>query len=73
MHKRPPLVNLSAHDYPFVTPPELAEYLACDRRTILRMIENGALKAYRVGRNWRIATSEALRAFPVEHTRRGIA
>lgn len=73
MHKRPPLVNLATHDYQFVTPPELAAYLKCDRRTILRMIDTGALRAYRVGRNWRIATADARCAFPVEHTRRDIA
>lgn len=71
--KRPPLVNLATHEWPFVTPPDLARYLACDPRTIVRMIEAGSLNAYKVGRNWRIPTNEARRAFHAEHTSRCIA
>lgn len=66
MKKRPPLHSLSTHPYAYVSPPELADYLACDPRTLLRMIENGSIKAYRVGRNWRITIEEARRVFPVE-------
>lgn len=68
--KRPTLVNLADHPWPYVTPPELATYLQCDRRTILRMIANGALAAYRVGRNFRIPTTEARRVFHVEQASR---
>lgn len=67
MKKRPHLVNLSTHEYDWVSPPELADYLRCDPRTIVRMIESGNLAAYRVGRNWRITIEEARRAFPVKH------
>jgi excisionase family DNA binding protein len=73
MTKRPPLVNLTTHPYPWVSPPELAAYLQCDRRTIGRMIEQGSLHAYRVGRTWRIPIAEARRAFPVERTSRSIS
>lgn len=62
--KRPPLLSLASHPRPFVTPPELARHLVCDRRTILRMIDGGTLHAVRVGRNWRIPIEEARRAFP---------
>lgn len=64
----PPLTNLATYDRPHVTPPQLAAYLGCDVRTILRMLEEGSLFGFKVGRNWRIRTSEAQRAFPVEHT-----
>lgn len=68
--KRPPLKDLASHEFPYVTPPELADYLPCDRRTILRMIEYRTLRAYRVGRCWRIAIEEARRVFPVKQTSR---
>lgn len=71
--KRPPLEDLSTHDWPWVTPPELAEYLRCDPRTILRMIGEKALPAYRVGRNWRIPIDDARAAFHEQHTQRHIA
>ena len=58
------LVNLATHPTAFVTPPQLAAYLDCDRRTILRMIHDDALPASRVGRNWRIPIEAARRAFP---------
>lgn len=71
MTKRPPLFSLATHEYPWVSPPELADYLKCDRRSILRMIELGAIKgAYRVGRCWRIPTAIARATFPVERTSR---
>ena len=71
MTKRPPLTNLLTHTYPWVSPPELADYIKCDRRSIVRMCELGAIKgAYRVGRCWRIPTAVALRTFPVEHASR---
>lgn len=70
--KRPPLVSLSAFPFDYVTPPELAAYVPCDRRTIVRMItETHTLEAYRVGRNWRIPIEDARRAFPLDHRRAG--
>jgi excisionase family DNA binding protein len=44
--------------------PELAKAIGCDRRTILRMIAIGSVKAERHGRCWRITWVEAKRAFP---------
>lgn len=64
---RAPLTNLATHPSAHVTPRELARYLECDPRTILRMIEGGTISAYRVGRNWRIHTDEARRVFPVHN------
>ena len=66
--KRPILQNLKTHQFPWVTPPELASYLKCDPRSILRMIDAQTLFAYKVGRNWRIPIEHARAAFPVEHT-----
>lgn len=68
--KRQALLNLATHQAAYVTPSDLAAYLPCDCRTILRMIYNGSLRAYRVGRNWRIPTDDARRAFPVQHLSR---
>lgn len=66
MKKRPPLTDLATHAFAYVTPPELAAYLECDARTIRRMIDDGALLAIRVGRDWRIPISEARLKFHVE-------
>lgn len=62
--KRPPLTDLESYDWPYVTPGDLArlDHVNCDPRTILRMIRE--LGGYRVGRNWRIPTDNAQRAFP---------
>jgi excisionase family DNA binding protein len=51
-----------------VTPATLAGYLSVHERTIMRMIDAGALHAFKVGREWRIPTDEARRVFPVERT-----
>ncbi len=64
--KRPALVNYDTFPYDWVTPPELAAYVQCDPRTIVRMIAMGSVVAFRVGRNWRIPLKEARRMFPVE-------
>lgn len=69
--KRPPLVNLATHTFGYVTPNELALYVGCDARTIRRMINDHAIRAYRVGRNWRIPTDEARRVFPVGERKAG--
>jgi hypothetical protein len=59
-------VNLATHPKPYVHVKPLARSQDCDPRRILRMIRAGALKAYRVGREWRIPIDEACRAFHVE-------
>lgn len=66
MTHRPPLADLDTFPCAWVTPRELAQYLDCDPRTIIRMIDAKALGAYRVGRNWRIPIVEARRRFHVE-------
>lgn len=66
--RRPRLTDLATWPLPYVTPPELAGYLPCDTRTILRMIEQDALHAVRVGRRWFIPINEARRKFHAEHT-----
>jgi excisionase family DNA binding protein len=63
-HYRVPLDDLMTFPYKDVSPVELADYLRCDARTIIRMIQTGALFAYRVGRKFRIPIEEARRAFP---------
>lgn len=58
--------DLSTHRRPFVTATELAEYLGCDRRTIVRMIHSGSLRGIKVGRCWKVPTDAAREAFHVE-------
>ena len=58
--------DLATHGRPFVTVKDLAGYLDCDRRTIIRMITAGALEAAKVGRSWRIPTEIARAAFHVQ-------
>lgn len=58
--------DLATHRRPFATATELASYLDCDRRVIVRMIANGALEGVKVGRTWRIPTATARAAFHVE-------
>jgi len=65
--KRPALVDLATHQHPWVSTPELATYLDCDPRTLLRMIDQ--LDGYKVGRGWRIPIESARRAFPVKRQR----
>lgn len=69
--KRLELENLDTYPRAFVTVPQLASHLDCDRRTILRMIHDGNLPAARVGRNWRISIEAARRAFPAGDVSRG--
>lgn len=67
--KRRPIVDLATHDSTYVTPPEIARFLPCDARTVVRMIEAGKIPgAYRAGRNWRIPTPVARRVFHMERT-----
>lgn len=71
MRRRPrlvdrPIVDLATHEPHEVTLKVLATYAEVDRRTIVRMIRAGTLKAHQVGREWRITTEDARRAFHVE-------
>lgn len=61
-----PIACLSTHESPLITPKVLAAYLRCDVRTVLRMIEARAIRGFQVGREWRIHTESARRAFHVE-------
>ena len=58
--------RLDRHACAWVTPPELAAYVECDRRMIVRMVDEGAIPSYRVarGRRRRINLADALAAFP---------
>jgi excisionase family DNA binding protein len=53
----------------YVTVSELAEYLSCGRRTIVRMIDGGSLAATRTGRSYRIPADKARETFHVEYKR----
>lgn len=50
----------------FTSASDLADYLECDRRTIVRMIEAGTLPATRTGRNYRIPVDAARAVFHVK-------
>ena len=58
-----PITSLATHTAEFVTVKALAAHLQCDRRTVMKMIEAGALPVVKVGRSYRIATEDARRAF----------
>lgn len=58
--------DLSRHQRPFVSVPDLAGWLDVDRRTIVGMIGAGSLPAVKVGRTWRIPTEAARVAFSAE-------
>lgn len=63
--------DLATHPRPFVSATKLAEYLDCDRRTIVRMIHAGSFGAdcVRVGRSYRIPTKKARAVFHVQQMR----
>ena len=44
-----------------LTPAEVAEYLRISRRTVVRWVREGRLRAIRVGRQWRIPAEEVQR------------
>ena len=44
-----------------LTPAEVAEYLRISRRTVVRWVREGRLRAVRVGRQWRIPAEEVQR------------
>lgn len=58
--------DLATERRPFVTVTELASYLSCDPRVVVRMIANGSLTGVKVGRSWRIPTATARAAFHVQ-------
>lgn len=59
-------VDLATHPKAYVHVKPLARSQDCDPRRILRMIQQGSLYAYRVGREWRIPIEDACRAFHVQ-------
>ena len=55
-----PIRDLAAHQAPYVTVAELAEYWAVSRRQIYKRIESGALEAIRLGSHlYRVRTCAA--------------
>lgn len=60
------MIDLATYERPFVSVRALAAYLDCDPRTIVRMIHEGTLEATKVGREWRIPTTEARDRFHVK-------
>lgn len=61
-----PILDLGSHPTETVTPKVMAAHERCDVRTILRMVEQGALVGYRVGREWRISVASARAVFHVQ-------
>lgn len=60
------IVDLATHQSREVTAIVLARYLECDPRTVTRIINDGTISAFKVGREWRIPIEEIRRAFPVK-------
>ena len=54
-----PIADLSTHAQPNVSPRQLAEYWGTTLVTIHRWIRKGALRAFKVGPNWRVKTKDA--------------
>ena len=50
----------------FFTIKQACAYLQCSRLTISRRIDKGVIKAYKVGRTWRIPKTELAEAFEIE-------
>jgi excisionase family DNA binding protein len=48
---------VSPYPEPLWTADEVAQYLKWDPETICAMVRNGALKAFKVGREWRFTRS----------------
>lgn len=44
--------------YEFLTPKEVMEELAIGRNTVYRLLNSGELRAFRLGRLWRVRRSE---------------
>lgn len=62
----PEFIDLATYQGNSVTVSALATYLECDTRTVIRMITNKSLKAFKVGREWRIPTDAARETFHVQ-------
>ena len=41
-------------DYEILTPEDVMEYLYIGRNAVYKLLNSGELKAFRVGRNWKI-------------------
>ena len=50
-----------SHQEPALTAAEVSQLLSCTKRTLLRLIERGELKAFKVGRDYRIWPEEVRR------------
>jgi excisionase family DNA binding protein len=59
-------VNLATCERAFISVRAVADYVGCDPRTIIRMIRERSLVAAKVGREWRVSTTDARRAFHVQ-------
>ena len=46
--------------YPILTVEEAREYLNIGRNTILKLLHHGALKGFKVGRQWRIRREDLI-------------
>lgn len=69
MNLDPPRFNLAAHQRPFVTARQLADFLDVDPRTVVRMIADRAITGVKVGRSWRVPTDHAREVFHVQQIR----
>ena len=47
-----------ANDYDILTPEEVMDYLNIGRNAVYILLNSGKLKAFRVGRNWKIPRKE---------------
>ncbi len=45
---------MSYNDYEILTPEDVMEYLYIGRNAVYKLLNSGELKAFRVGRNWKI-------------------
>lgn len=54
------ITDLLTHGKPFVYVRPLADFLASDPRTIIKMIRDGKLAGDLVGKEWKIPTAAAL-------------
>ena len=45
---------MKENDYEILTPEEVADYLYIGMNSVYKLLESGKLKAFRIGRNWKI-------------------
>lgn len=62
--RRKERLNLATFTGAHVSVADLADWLEVERRTVIKMIEVGALHGFKVGRQWRVPTAAARTAFP---------